>query len=78
VCLAIAAFEGWAAYPDPRWCVNLVRQRINGRLTKASSRSFDADWLLLVLDEFPESPLAEMFVRHAVKAELRRETERVA
>ena len=80
VCLQIARFEGWECFFWPtkerdRECRHRVRKRITQQRSKHAPRNFEGDWLLLVLDEFPECDLAPLFVRRAAKAEARRELE---
>jgi hypothetical protein len=73
VCLQIARFERWEVYPDVRECRRMVRRRLNARRRGNAPRNFDGDWLLIVLDHFPESSLAALFQRQAARAEARRE-----
>ena len=73
VCLQIARLEGWDVYPDARECKRMVRRRLNGRRSSQAPRNFDADWLLIVIDHFPDCGLAPLFMRRAAKAEARRE-----
>jgi hypothetical protein len=73
VCAAVAHFEGWDCAGDREAEVAMLRRRLSTRQTKAGARHFDGDWLFIVLDEFPESELAGMFIRHAAKVQAKRE-----
>ncbi|MGH0031708.1 MAG: hypothetical protein ACQGVC_18115 [Myxococcota bacterium] len=51
----------------------MVLKKLNSRRGKNVPRNFDGDWLLIVVDHFPESSIADVFQRRAAVAQARRE-----